>query len=96
MPLYDVGDQVRLTAEFFDLDDAPIDPSTVACTVRDPAGDETSYEFPGPVIRAGAGSCRLDLDLTASGVWWVRWHSTGLGQAAEETSLTVRASQFAT
>lgn len=92
MALYDVGDRVRLSAEFYDLDDAPIDPSTVACTVREPSGGQTDYAYPGEITRVAAGSYYLECDLPEPGVWWVRWHSTGVGQAAEETSLTVRES----
>lgn len=92
---YDVGDRVRLTADFTDLDEQPVDPDTVTCMVRDPSAAETAYTYAGgQVVRTDPGAYRLEVDLDLPGVWWIRWQSSGAGRAAEETSLLVRASQF--
>lgn len=94
---YDIGDQVRLTAQFQDEAGALIDPESVVLQIRDGAGAQTTYTYPGPgVAHDGIGQYHYDLTLTVGGTWVYRWEGTGHPQTAEEGQLAVRPSQVAT
>lgn len=90
---YDIGDVVRLAGAWTDpLDgDAAIDPTEVYCTVRDPSGNLTTYEYgvDAGLTKASEGNYYLDLDADESGIWHYRFHSAGNGKAAEEKSFTI-------
>lgn len=90
MNSYDIGDLVQVTATFKNAAGAPTDPTTVACEVRDPAGNTTTP----PTSKASTGVYTANVDLTAAkaGVWWYRFVGTGACQAAEEASFYVEAS----
>lgn len=86
---YVVGDLARITATFT-RDDQPINPTAITAQVRDPTGTITTV----PITLQAAGIYQALVDLTASGSWYVRIYSTGIGQAAEEIAITVRRSSI--
>lgn len=92
-----VGNVQRVKARFIDpLDgDAPLDPTTVSVSIKDPSGAVTTYHYGqgGKITRAEEGVYYTDVSFDAPGDWYVRWHSTGTGQAAEERSFSVRQAQ---
>lgn len=42
------------------------------------------------VVKSSTGVYYIDIDLDRGGTWYVRWFSTGTGQASEESKIDVR------
>lgn len=90
---FDVGDQVVLSAQFRDIDGALVDPTTVVCKLRDPAG--TVSEFSGSAIghpALGQFTCDIGV-LQAAGRYWYRFEAAGSLVAVEEDQFVARASR---
>jgi uncharacterized protein YfaS (alpha-2-macroglobulin family) len=96
MNLYDVGDLVRCTGAFANSAGVAVDPAAVFCKVRKPEGTVTLYTYgvDGALVKAAAGNYYVDVPITASGVWYYRFYSTGIGQTAGETAFRVRVTYF--
>lgn len=93
--LYDIGDSVRLTAEFTAPDSgAPVDPALVRLRIMNPAGTTEVFEHPGELVRISAGVYRRVVPVEASGVWAYRFEGSGAVNAAAESKFRVRASAF--
>lgn len=90
MAIYDIGDGIRITATFTNLAGALADPTTVVFRVLDPLGAMTTPSF----SRDSLGVYYADIVATAKGVWLYRWEGTGSVTVAEESSFTVRSSNF--
>lgn len=89
MNYYDYGDAVLLTARIYDVNGSLVDPSTITCKVRDPAGNVTT-----PAVSSGGTGIRTaTVSLTQEGAWAYRFESTGPVAAVEDT-LFVRNSAF--
>jgi hypothetical protein len=90
---YDLGDVVQLTGTFTDPldDDAAIDPTKVYCTIREPDGTATTYEYglDAEINKSSTGIYTMNVDADSAGVWYYRWWSTGNGKAAEEDAFRV-------
>lgn len=95
--VYDVGDLVRVSGVFTDVDDEDIDPTTVTFKFTDPLDNTTSYTYvtDAEVVWDSKGHYHVDVSVDESGTWYYRWSSTGTGQAAEEGSLVVRPTRIA-
>lgn len=93
---FDVGDAVRCSAGFKNLAGTAIDPTTVSVSVKKPDGTvETKvYGTDVEVVKSSIGNYYIDVDVTAHGVWYYRFFSTGSGKAAAERQFVVRRSQF--
>ena len=92
---YDIGDLVSITGAFTNSAGAAVDPTTVALTVRDPSGTESTYTYAlGTVSRSALGNYFKQITPDASGTWYYRWVSTGTGQGAEEGMFYVRTSEI--
>jgi hypothetical protein len=85
---YDKGDNVRVTATFAS---GGLDPTTVVAKVRNPSGTTTTYTYglDNQLVKSATGVYYVDVNLNAAGTWWVRFESTGTGQAAQELGLFV-------
>ena len=96
MNSYDVGDVVRCSGAFANSAGTAVDPTAVLCKVRKPDGTITTFTYgvDAALVKAAVGSYYLDVEATAAGVWYYRFYSTGVGQAAGETSFRVRVSSF--
>lgn len=96
MNIYDVGDVVRCSVAYANSADVAVDPTAVFCKVRKPDGTITQYTYgaDAALVKQSPGSYYLDVEATAAGVWYYRFYSTGVGQAAGETSFRVRTSNF--
>ena len=94
MSQYDIGDKVRLTATFKNLNNIEADPTAVTLKVRDPSGTETSYAYPVAVTRSGLGVYYHDLTFDKSGNWFYRWVGTGDVHTAAEARLRVKDTAF--
>lgn len=93
---YIVGDRVRVTGELDDSGGTNSDPSAVTVSVRAPDGSQQSYVYGTDVevVRTGTGVYYLDVDVTQSGRYVVRFASTGTGKAAEEVTFFVAPSRI--
>lgn len=94
---YLVGDIVRLTGAWVDIDGVSIDPTTVKLKIKDPFGVVTTLVYGTDVglVRDATGSYHYDLSLTLARQWTYRFESTGTGQAAKEGTIVVAESAFA-
>ena len=91
------GNLVRVTGTFTNaLDDYnPVDPSQVFVYIRDPLGNESTYQYivDPEVQRDGVGIYYTEVSVTESGNWYFRWYSltSGVEQSSTEITLTVLA-----
>lgn len=86
---YDIGDLVRVSAAFTDVNSAASD-TTVALKVLDPAGTTTTPT----VVHDSTGAYHYDISVNAMGTWYYRFEGTGVVQAASEGLFRVRDSAF--
>lgn len=94
---YDVGDLIRMSATFTDINGNPIGPSDVRFLVRDPASVVTIHTTQGAVVTDSSAEFHLDVTADQSGKWLYRCESsTGVGQAAEESWFRVLVQQVST
>ena len=93
---HDLGDLVRVTAEFRDPStNAYIEPTIVKLSVKTPDGTVTTYVYDtdASMKRTDIGQYYSDLNANAAGRWYYRWWSTGTGQAADENYFDVEAAE---
>ena len=92
MGCYDIGDLVRLSAEFTDAVGAYHDPTAVYCRYSDPSGNETTLQYGVDValVRDSEGHYHVDVAIDEAGRWPYRWYATGTGQSAGTARLVVR------
>jgi hypothetical protein len=94
---YNIGDLIRLPAEFHDLVTGALkDPTTITVKVRNEAGDVTTetYGVGVAVVKSAVGQYYYDFTPTLAGTWYVQWAGTGSVQKKEELALFVRGSNF--
>lgn len=87
---YDIGDKVRVTGTFTDVNNTPISPSTVVIKFKAPDATVTTPSVTNPYV----GSYYADQSITAAGKWYYRIEATGTGQSAAEGSFDVTPSNF--
>lgn len=91
-PQFDLGQLVRATNTFTDSTGAVIDPTDVFVNYKSPVtGTVTTLEFgvDAAVVKDGTGIYHVDIDGDETGRWFVRWFSTGTGQAADQESFFI-------
>jgi hypothetical protein len=95
---YQIGDKIRLTATFKDINRALIDPDVVRFLVRQPDRTIRKYTFggiDGVVHHQSLGVYYADLKLTAAEEWWYRWEaSAGVFECAAENAVQVEDTAF--
>lgn len=88
---YDVGDTVRLTAQYTDTGGDPTNPNVVRIIYRDPTGSEsTALSGTTDMSNPTTGSFYTDLLITTPGTWRWRSESTGNIVTAEESVFVAR------
>ena len=93
MPVWDVGDAVRLRTRFRDLAGNYADPTAVTGLVRKPDGTETAYTEPTITNDAAlVGGYYLDITVDQAGLWIYRFNGTGAVTAQDEETFRVRPS----
>lgn len=90
------GTKAKVTATFTDDEDAIGDPTTIVAKVRAPSGGISSYTYGThpELTRSSLGVYVLEVVLSSSGRWQVRFEGTGAIVAAQEATIEVAASQF--
>jgi hypothetical protein len=87
--VFDIGDGVILAAAFTDADGAAINPTTVVCRVKNPAGTVTTPT----VAHPATGSYTATFVTAVAGRHAYRWEGTGAATAAGERGFRVRDSE---
>lgn len=59
------------------------DPTTISLVVTAPGGAQTTYTYPGTIVRQSLGAFTQDVPLTATGTWTAVWTGTGAAAGAE-------------
>lgn len=91
---YDMGDLIRQTGTFKNASSAATDPTKVYLDIQKPDGaiDYSTYSAGTTAItRTGSGVYYKDIPCTGSGLYEIRWHSTGTVHTAQESYFSVRA-----
>lgn len=96
---YFVGEQVRVTGVFTDLDGNLVDPTSVFFQIRDPTNTIstiTTLEYGEDVelVRDSQGTYHVDIDGDEIGHWYTRMYSTGTGAAAVEDEFRIKSTRF--
>lgn len=93
---YDLGELVRCTGTFTDIDGNAQDPESVFAEILDPSGNEDEYEYgvDAELVKSATGVYYVDVDADEVGWWSYRVYSTGSGQAAAESKFLVVESDF--
>ena len=84
---FDIGDRVRLRAEFRNLEGFVADPTSVTLAVLGP-GDVASQAI--STTKDATGVYHGDVEPDAAGTWSYRFAGTGAMVAAEEGTFIVR------
>lgn len=94
---YDLGDMVRVSASFTNIDGVAADPTAVTLQVRRPDTSITTYTYGADpeIVKTDVGQYRADLDIDQEGTWRFRWAGVGAVQAAHESVFYIRDSYFA-
>ncbi len=96
--VYDVGDLVRVTGTFTDVDGVATDPDVVRVKYQDPSGNDTTDLYgTNNTVKSATGVYYLDIDIDEAGIWYYRIEgetSGGAGQGAAESWFSVNSSQF--
>ena len=80
MDVFNFGQRIRAEASITDGDGAAADPSGgVFVVVKEPRSPSVTYEYntDPEVIKDATGEYYIDLTLSASGVWALRWYTEG-------------------
>ena len=85
MSVYDIGDGIRLTANFT-LNDVATNPTTVVVKLTDPSGNSGTSS----PTNTGTGAYYEDVIVDEAGKWYYRWTGTGAVVAASEGHFFVR------
>ena len=72
---YEVGELVRISRTFTNLEGVPTDPSTVRLRLRSPDGTVTEVDATNDADATGA--FHVDVTPDVHGLWRYRWVSTG-------------------
>ena len=86
MNRYDVGDTVRVSATFLNVNGVLADPATVTCTFRRPNGTNITAT----PTSSTTGVWIAEVTVDDSGVWRYRFEGTDTESVAEEGSFVVR------
>lgn len=91
---FDIGEKIRLKAEFTDTSQNPLDPTSIIITVTSPAEVVSTYYYnvggeADTITRQSLGVFYVDISLDTDG-WWI-WHCAGDGTviAVEESTFKV-------
>lgn len=95
IPVFQVGDKVRVSAAFTDADEAASDPGGVLCKVREPDGTVTTYTYgtDADLVKDSTGNYRVDFLTTQSGRHRYGFYGITSGQAVAESEFRVQPSK---
>lgn len=84
--VYQVGDKIRLSSAFTDIDGAAQDPGGVVFTLRAPDGTVTTYTYgtDAALVKDSTGNYHVDWLIESAGRHRYRFAGVTTGQAAAE------------
>lgn len=93
---YDVGDAVRFSVTFQDLNGTNVDPDTVVFKTKNPAGTISTYTYgsDAEVVKDSTGKYHCDIVVGSEGFWFARWEGSGTVYAAGDTKIYVKQTEF--
>jgi hypothetical protein len=94
--LYQVGDTVRVKAEFTQSE-VPTDPDTISLQIKNPEGTTLLYSYAAAEITRDVtttGTYYKDIFLDDLGKWMYRFQGSGTVTAADEHYLIVERTNF--
>lgn len=95
MATWELGQQIRSTAVYTDINGDLVDPSVVILKTSAPDGTETWYSNGSAgMSNPGTGTYYVEYTPSANGLWRRRWETTGNLITADEATFWVRDSQF--
>ena len=96
MPLINIGDMFRLSANFVDSDNTSTDPNTVTFDMKEPNNTVTTYTFGvnAPLVKDSTGNYHVDWFIALSGIHAYNYTGFGGANAAEEASFIVVPTEF--
>jgi hypothetical protein len=94
MNSYVKGQLVRCRGSYTDESGVAVDPTTVTAKVQTPSGTITTYTYPATVVKDSTGHYHVDVSVTTAGLWYYRFESTGMYQAAGEAHFDVSTGVF--
>jgi hypothetical protein len=94
---YDIGDLIRLTGSFTDLDGNASDPTTITLSIKEPNGDVVNLVYGQDVfvVKQSTGIYYMDFAPAMEGLHYYRFAGTGTVTAAEEMNFYVNKRQTA-
>lgn len=92
-----LGSLIRCSVVFTNDAGVPSDPGEVNFQLHNPNGSPTNYVYGtnAELVKDSVGHYHVDVNGSISGKWAFRFYSTGDGQAANESSFRIGASEFA-
>lgn len=93
--IFQVGDKIRLSAQFSDINGAASDPGGVLCKVREPSGTVTTYTYgvDAALVKDSTGNYHLDHLTTLAGRHVYGFYGITSGQAVAEGEFRVQPSK---
>ena len=92
MATYDIGDIIRVSASFKNSASTLIDPTSASVIYKNPSGSSTSLVYGTDAVleKDATGIYHADVTINQAGRWFIRWSSSGTGQATEESYFDIR------
>lgn len=93
---YDVGDMIRCSVSFKDLNGTAIDPTNVTIKIQKPNQTIVEYVYlvDGGVIKDSVGNYHYDFLITLDGMHTFGWFGSGNMSAVETSTFFVNPSKF--
>lgn len=88
-PAYNIGAEKRLIGSFTDIADAPVDPTGITLSIREPDGVLVTKALV-DLTPAGTGVYTYDYTIVKPGRHIVRWEGTAGTFAADEDEFYAR------
>lgn len=95
IPVFQVGDKVRVSAAFTDASETAADPGGVLCKVREPDGTITTYTYgsDADLVKDSTGNYHVDFLTAQSGRHRYGFYGITSGQAVAESEFRVQPSK---
>lgn len=95
MATWELGQKIRSTAVYTDIDGNLVDPTIVIFKAMAPSGTETWYSNGSAgMTNPGTGTYYVEYTPGSNGLWHRRWESSGNLETADEGIFWIRDSQF--
>lgn len=91
---YELGQSIKLTANFVDTNNSAVDPTTVVCKVMDPTGAVTTPSVTKNSTGSYSAVVNIGLAANQAGKWYYRFEGTGSNPATHESMFVVASSRF--